>query len=123
MLSRKKGVFIPGPNQEESLLSFVKNDKIYYKYYDELIILLDTRLRISEFCGLMDRDIDFENRTINVDHQQLPQEVAQALVDAAAEALRNSLTHAAGPDRDPVTRTTTLRSDTDVSRSSGGASP
>ena len=57
------------PMQEESLLSFVKSDKVYYKYYDELIILLGTGLRISEFCGLMDRDIDFENRTINVDHQ------------------------------------------------------
>ena len=55
--------------QEESLLSFVKSDKVYYKYYDELIILLGTGLRISEFCGLTDRDIDFENRTINVDHQ------------------------------------------------------
>ena len=57
------------PAQEESLLSFVKSDKVYYKYYDELIILLGTGLRISEFCGLTDRDIDFENRTINVDHQ------------------------------------------------------
>ena len=55
--------------QEESLLAFVKSDKVYYKYYDELIILLGTGLRISEFCGLTDRDIDFENRTINVDHQ------------------------------------------------------
>ena len=55
--------------QEESLLSFVKSDKVYYKYYDELIILLGTGLRISEFCGLTDSDIDFENRTINVDHQ------------------------------------------------------
>ena len=57
------------PNQEESLLSFVKSDKVYYKYYDELIILLGTGLRISEFCGLTESDIDFENRTINVDHQ------------------------------------------------------
>ena len=55
--------------QEESLLSFVKSDKAYYKHYDELIILLGTGLRISEFCGLTDRDIDFENRTVNVDHQ------------------------------------------------------
>ena len=43
----------------------------------------------------------------------LPQETAQALVDAAAEALRNSLTHAAGPDRGPVTRTAALRSAAD----------
>ena len=57
------------PMQEESLLSFVKSDKAYYKHYDELIILLGTGLRISEFCGLTDRDIDFENRTVNVDHQ------------------------------------------------------
>lgn len=57
------------PNQEESLLAFVKSDKVYYKYYDELIILLGTGLRISEFCGLTEKDIDFENRTINVDHQ------------------------------------------------------
>ena len=43
----------------------------------------------------------------------LPQETAQALIDAAAEALRNSLTHAAGPDRGPVTRMAMLRSDAD----------
>ena len=43
----------------------------------------------------------------------LPQEVARALVDAAAEALRNSLTHAAGPDRGPIMRTAALRSDAD----------
>ena len=43
----------------------------------------------------------------------LPQETAQALIDAAAEALRNSLTHAAGPDRGPIVRTAVLRSDAD----------
>ena len=51
------------------MLFFVKSDKVYYKYYDELIILLGTGLRISEFCGLTESDIDFENRTISVDHQ------------------------------------------------------
>ena len=44
---------------------------------------------------------------------EMPQEVAQALIDAAAEALRNSLTHAADPEQDPITRTATLRSDAD----------
>ena len=43
----------------------------------------------------------------------LPQETAQALVDAAAEALRNSLTHAADPEQGPVARTAALRSDAD----------
>ena len=44
---------------------------------------------------------------------EMPQETAQALIDAAAEALRNSLTHAAGPDRGPIMRTAALRSDAD----------
>ena len=39
--------------------------------------------------------------------------MAQALIDAAAEALRNSLTHAADPEQGPITRTATLRSDAD----------
>ena len=59
------------PVQEKSFLSFVKNNKVYHKYYDELIILLGTGLRISEFCGLTEVDIDSENRTISVNHQLL----------------------------------------------------
>ena len=59
------------PEQEKDLLLFVQNDKIYQKYYDELVILLETGLRISEFCGLIDADLDFENGFFNVDHQLL----------------------------------------------------
>lgn len=59
------------PKQEEDLLSFVQGDKVYQKYYDELVILLETGLRISELCGLTDTDLDFENRILNVDHQLL----------------------------------------------------
>ena len=44
---------------------------LYQKYHDEIIILLATGLRISEFCGLTETDLDFENRGINVDHQLL----------------------------------------------------
>lgn len=59
------------PAQEESFLCFAEHDKVYQKYYDELVILLGTGLRISELCGLTDTDLDFENRIINVDHQLL----------------------------------------------------
>ena len=59
------------PAQEESLLAFVESDSVYEKYYDEIVILLGTGLRISELCGLTDADLDFEDRTINVDHQLL----------------------------------------------------
>lgn len=57
--------------QEKNLLSFVKNDSIYRKYYDVMLLLLKTGLRISELCGLTLKDLDLENRLINVNHQLL----------------------------------------------------
>ena len=59
------------PEQEADLLSFMESDKIYKKYRDEIIILLETGLRVSELCGLTVKDLDFQNRSINVDHQLL----------------------------------------------------
>lgn len=55
--------------QEKSLLDFLRTDKVYRKYYDEIVILLGTGLRISEFCGLTRSDIDLEKSTITIDHQ------------------------------------------------------
>ena len=57
--------------QEQALLSFIKTDNVYHKYYDDVLILLKTGLRISELCGLTRQDIDFENGVIHVDHQLL----------------------------------------------------
>ena len=57
------------PTQEAAFLSFVQHDKVYQKYYDEIIILLGTGLRISELCGLTEADIDLDKQLINVDHQ------------------------------------------------------
>lgn len=59
------------PAQEAAFLSFVQHDKVYQKYYDEIIILLGTGLRISELCGLTEADIDLDKQLINVDHQLL----------------------------------------------------
>ena len=56
--------------QEERLLAFMETDKIYSKYYDEVVLLLETGLRISEFCGLTTQ-IDMQNRILNIDHQLL----------------------------------------------------
>ena len=72
----------------------------------ELLAALTRRLRAIGgddvvICDSITQDFD------------LPPEAARALIDAAAEALRNSLTHAAGPDRGPVTRMAMLRSDAD----------
>lgn len=50
-------------------MDFIKNDSTYSKYYDEFVVLLETGMRVSEFCGLTRKDLDFENRRICVDHQ------------------------------------------------------
>ena len=59
------------PAQEAALRDFMRNDKTYRKYYDEIVILLGTGLRISELCGLTVNDIDFSENKISIDHQLL----------------------------------------------------
>lgn len=55
--------------QEATWMQFIKNDNTYQKYYDEFVVLLGTGMRVSEFCGLTKKDLDFKNRKIRVDHQ------------------------------------------------------
>ena len=59
------------PEQEKEFLNFIQYDKVYLKYYDEVVILLETGIRISELSGLTVTDLDFENRFIRIDHQLL----------------------------------------------------
>lgn len=59
------------PEQEKELLNFIQEDKVYQKYYDEIVILLETGLCVSELCGLTDTDLDFEKGYVKVDHQLL----------------------------------------------------
>lgn len=56
--------------QERDFLKFVKEDEYFSQYYDGIFILLKTGLRISELCGLTIRDIDLQERTIDI-HKQL----------------------------------------------------
>ena len=55
--------------QVNALLSFLKIDDVYKKYYNAIVVLLYTGLRISELCGLTTSDIDFEKGFIQVNHQ------------------------------------------------------
>ena len=59
------------PAQEKELLGFMQSDPVYAKYYDEVLILLETGLRVSELCGLTPADLNFDKRFVNVDHQLL----------------------------------------------------
>ena len=45
--------------QEQDLLQFIKADKHYSRCYDGIYILFHTGLRISEFCGLTCRILNF----------------------------------------------------------------
>ena len=55
--------------QERQFLQFIMEDNHYSQYYDAFYILFKTGLRISEFCGLTIRDIDFKKKVIKVNHQ------------------------------------------------------
>lgn len=59
--------------QDEQLkfLMFVQGDKCRSRYYDEIVILLGTGLRISELYGLTKADIDFQKQRIRVERQLL----------------------------------------------------
>ena len=56
-------------DQMRKFLKFVHDDVVYCKYYEVVYILFHTGMRISEFYGLTLKDIDLENRTVNIDHQ------------------------------------------------------
>jgi integrase len=56
-------------DQMRKFLKFVHDDNVYCKYYEAVYILFHTGMRISEFCGLTIKDLDMENRVINIDHQ------------------------------------------------------
>lgn len=56
--------------EQKRLLEFVRNDKTAARYYNEVVILLNTGLRISELYGLTIADIDFQGNRIHV-HKQL----------------------------------------------------
>ena len=54
---------------KERFLSFIRESKHYSRYYDEIIILLGTGIRVSELYGLTRADLDFEARRIKVERQ------------------------------------------------------
>ena len=55
--------------QERLFLEFMRSDHHFSRYFETYFILLNTGLRISEYCGLTFDDIDFENHCICVQKQ------------------------------------------------------
>lgn len=56
-------------DEKERFIAYILDDKCRRRYYDEVVILLGTGLRISELYGLTKSDIDFERRRIRVARQ------------------------------------------------------
>ena len=94
--------------QRDAWMEFIRTDKTYSKYYDEFVVLLHSGLRVSEFCGLTFRDLDFKSRRITVDHQLIRERGGRyyveatksesgrryiAMDDAVYTSLRNMLDH------------------------------
>ena len=54
--------------QVERLLSYMKTSLVYGTYYNMFLVIFLTGMRVSEMCGLLWEDCDFENNTININH-------------------------------------------------------
>ena len=58
-------------DQMRKFLKFVHDDNVYCKYYEAVYILFHTGMRISEFCGLTIKDIDFEHNVVTIELQRM----------------------------------------------------
>lgn len=57
--------------EQNALLDFVKNDSIYSVYYPMISFFLGTGCRIGEVLGLTWNDINFEEKTVSINHQAI----------------------------------------------------
>lgn len=65
----RKERFALSEEQEKSYLEFVKNHGIFRHSYADILVLLNTGLRVSELYGLTFKDLDFKNNRIYVNKQ------------------------------------------------------
>lgn len=54
--------------QQEDYLRFIQENG-QDNYYDDIVILMGTGLRVSELYGLTKKDVDFKKKLIFIDHQ------------------------------------------------------
>lgn len=55
--------------EQEVLLDFVRQSKMYSVYYPMLVFMIGTAVRCGEAIGLTWADVDFKNREISINHQ------------------------------------------------------
>lgn len=55
--------------EQEALLDFVQNSKVYSIYHPMLIFMIGTAVRCGEAIGLTWKDVNFKSREISINHQ------------------------------------------------------
>ena len=55
--------------QQEKLLSFVRESNVYNVYFPMLVIMIGTACRCGEIIGLTWSDIDMKNKQVSINHQ------------------------------------------------------
>lgn len=63
---KKKGLTL---EETKNLITLLNTDKVSMRYKDVVLFLLETGVRIGEFCGLTISDFDFENRFVLIERQ------------------------------------------------------
>lgn len=61
--------FSMSEEEENHYIEFISNHGWFRHIYDDVVILLNTGMRVSELYGLTFKDVDFKNRRINVNKQ------------------------------------------------------
>lgn len=79
------------PEQQQKWLTFIKSDRYCKRIYDTVVILLGTGMRASEFCGLTVNDVDFDNRTISVNHQLFKKDRSQYFIETPKSSKGNRI--------------------------------
>lgn len=82
--------------QQRAFMNYIANSPVYYHYWPLFTVLLGTGCRIGEAIGLRWEDIDYENRTISVNH---------AVSYFAAQGRKESALHISTPKTEAGIRT------------------
>ena len=61
--------FSMSEEEEHHYIEFISNHGWFRHIYDDVVILLNTGMRVSELYGLTFKDVDIKNRRINVNKQ------------------------------------------------------
>ena len=82
--------------QQRAFMNYAANHPVYYHWWPLFTILLGTGCRIGEAIGLTWQDLDFEKRTISINHSLVYYPIGES---------RNSVLHVSKPKTEAGIRT------------------